>query len=82
MGTHHWEIHARIFGIIQLLNLVSRPSTTSYYQFFCFSFFLIIHTLSLPPSISLSLSLSLIFGGVVIGLLIIFDMGYLMVTIL
>ena len=55
MGTHHWEIHARIFGIIQLLNLVSRrPSTTRYCQFFCFSFFSIIHT-----------SLSLIFGGVV-----------------
>ena len=34
METHHWEIHARIFGIIQFFNLVSLPSTNSYYQFF------------------------------------------------
>ena len=30
METHHWEIHARIFGIIQFFNLVSLPSTTTY----------------------------------------------------
>jgi hypothetical protein len=57
MGTHHWEILARIFGIIQLLNLVSHSSTTSCYQFFSFSFFDYIYLL-LPLSPSLSHSLS------------------------
>ena len=60
METHHWEILARIFGIIQFFNLVSLlPSTTSYYQFF--SFFLAIYYfyLFIITGLSLSLFLSL-----------------------
>jgi hypothetical protein len=83
MGTHHWEILARIFGIIQLLNLVSHSSTTSCYQFFSFSFFDYIYLLlPLSPSLPLSHSLSHTFGGVVMVCSSIFDMGYLMLSIL